>query len=75
MCEVNPNLFIYSFAFLLWYIIKNIMALVRQVSSISIHTNLFLLPYPIKKRSIRGRTPDVRAIFQAGTNKTSIKFE
>ena len=30
---------------------------------------------PIKKRSIKGRTPDARAIFQAGTNKTSIQFE
>ena len=30
---------------------------------------------PIKKRSIRGRTPDMRAIFQAGMNKTSIQFE
>ena len=30
---------------------------------------------PIEKRSIRGRTPDMRAIFQAGTNKSSIQFE
>ena len=30
---------------------------------------------PIEKRSIRGRTPDMRALFQAGTNKTSIQFE
>ena len=27
---------------------------------------------PIEKRSIRGRTPDMRAKFQAGTNKASI---
>ena len=30
---------------------------------------------PIKKRSVRRRTPDTTALFQGGKNKTNIQFQ